>query len=285
MSTKMQTADRCLNTSSLLRWLGSLKTQEEMRLTRLLKGRSIRTDRLWLQPWEAMQTPDPWQRLALKQLVTLRRNVLLLCSRGAGKSKVVGCAAYLEAALGGFSMIVSRSDRQSMKVFEYASERHAALGLVSAVKQTAHEMRFENGGRLLSLPCREDTIRGEHGVSLLILDEAARIPDNVYGAVTPMTAVSGGRLALMSTPFGQRGFFYQEWMRGDGWVRHRHPWHECPRIRPEFVEQERRQHGDLWVRQEYLDCAPGEEFLAAGSGPFDPAAYAECVRELPAFEW
>src|SRR5262249_14352740 len=89
------------------------------------------------------------------------------------------------------------------------------------------------------------------GVNLLVLDEAARIRDELYRSVRPMLAVSQGRLVALSTPFGRRGWFYHEWS-GDGpWRRFRISWHDCPRITPEFIEEERRALGDLWVAQEY----------------------------------
>jgi hypothetical protein len=66
----------------------------------------------------------------------------------------------------------------------------------------------------VSLPCKEETIRGYSNISLLIIDEAARVPDDVFRAVSPMLAVSGGRLICLSTPYGKRGFFYDAWARG-----------------------------------------------------------------------
>jgi hypothetical protein len=64
--------------------------------------------------------------------------------------------------------------------------------------------------------------------------------------------VSHGRLVCLSTPFGQRGFFWHEWQHGGAaWHRVRVPWQECPRITPAFIEQERRSMGDSWVSQEY----------------------------------
>ena len=61
-----------------------------------------------------------------------------------------------------------------------------------------HELKLTNMSRIISLPCREDTIRGFSFVDLLILDEAARIPDDLYWAVRPMLAVSKGRLLCLS---------------------------------------------------------------------------------------
>lgn len=68
--------------------------------------------------------------------------------------------------------------------------------------ESALEMEFENGSRIVALPGKEETIRGFSGVALLIVDEAARVPDALYQAVRPMLAVSGGQIILLSTPFG-----------------------------------------------------------------------------------
>ena len=56
------------------------------------------------------------------------------------------------------------------------------------------------------------------------------MPDELYIAVRPMLAVSGGRIILMSTPFEERPFF-REWTEGgDSWERIMITARECPRI-------------------------------------------------------
>lgn len=173
-----------------------------------------------------------------------------------------------------------------MKVFRYVVEYHRRWNLVTSTRETMHELELSNGGKFFALPCREDTIRGEHGVTLLVIDEAARVPDAMFGAVTAMTMISSGRLALLTTPWGRRGFFYKEWIEGEGWRRHRFSWHECPRIRPEFIEMERRRHGDQWVRQEYLDCADGDEFLSDAEAVFDARAFEGLIDpEMQVLDW
>jgi hypothetical protein len=68
-----------------------------------------------------------------------------------------------------------------------------------------------------------------------------------------MLAVSGGRLILLSTPFGKRGHFFREFTEGKGWERIRIPATECPRISEAFLSEERASLGDWWYRQEYLN--------------------------------
>src|SRR5262245_22293174 len=70
-------------------------------------------------PGQAMPyPPDPWQRATLTELVRDRLNVLLCCSRQVGKTETVACAAYLEACDGGFVLVVSPSERQSLEFFD-----------------------------------------------------------------------------------------------------------------------------------------------------------------------
>jgi hypothetical protein len=203
-----------------------------------------------------MATPDPWQQQVLHGLLIGKQHVLINCSRGAGKSQVVSYAAYLEACAGGKVIVFSRSDRQAReeilaKVLAY----HRTLGLVRQTRRpTTHDLQLASGGRVLALPCSADTVVGKHRVSLLVIDEAAKVPDAFYARVTPMIATCGGRLCLLSTPFGQRGFFWKEWA-GKGrqnWLRIGPvTWQHCPRITREHIEAERASHGTWWVEQEY----------------------------------
>ena len=68
-----------------------------------------------------------------------------------------------------------------------------------------------------------------------------------------MLAVSGGRLIGLSTPFGKRGWFFDTWQNGGpDWTRVKVTAHDCPRIAPALLEEERAALGDWWYRQEYL---------------------------------
>ena len=67
-----------------------------------------------------------------------------------------------------------------------------------------------------------------------------------------MLAVSKGRLWVLSTPFGKRGFFFKEWSEGGpGWERVQVTADQCPRITKEFLDEERRSMPENWFRQEY----------------------------------
>ncbi|OAI46893.1 hypothetical protein AYO44_10580 [Planctomycetaceae bacterium SCGC AG-212-F19] len=201
------------------------------------------------------RTPDPWQR---QLLARPERQVLLNCSRQSGKSSVAAALA-VHAALfqpGSLILLVSPSLRQSAELFRKVLEGYRAVGQpipIRAASQTRLELA--NHSRVISLPGNEETIRSFGNVALLVLDEAARVPDDLYRAVRPMLAVSRGRLVCLSTPFGMRGFFHREWTDpGATWQRVRVTWQECPRITADFIAAERQAMGESWYRQEY-ECS------------------------------
>jgi hypothetical protein len=80
------------------------------------------------------------------------------------------------------------------------------------------------------------------------------VADDLYFAIRPMLAVSGGALLMLSTPAGRRGVFFEEWSEGHGWERYEVPASEVPRISPEFLVEERRVLPSRVYRQEY-ECS------------------------------
>jgi len=208
--------------------------------------------------------PDRWQEDLLRSTA---RRVLLNCARQSGKSTMVGLLA-VHAALyepGSLILLLSPTLRQSQELFKKClSLYRAADKPVPPESETALTLTLENGSRIVSLPGKEGTVRGYSGVRLLAIDEAARVPDDLYASVRPMLAVSGGRLVALSTPFGTRGWWHDAWINQEkAWERYRITAEECPRISPEFLAEERRNVGEWWFKQEYF-C----EFLDSQSQAF-----------------
>jgi phage FluMu gp28-like protein len=96
--------------------------------------------------------------------------------------------------------------------------------------ESSLRIELANGSRIVCLPGKEQTIRGFSGVNLLVVDEAARVSEDLYQAIRPMLAVSGGRIILLSTPYGEQGFFYETWRNRENWHRAKVTAPECPRI-------------------------------------------------------
>ena len=197
---------------------------------------------------------DLWQ---LRLLRSEAPRVLLNCSRQSGKSTMAGVVALHRALLvpDSLVLILAPSERQAKELFTKVAEAYRTLGHpVPAESYRKLGAELANGSRIEALPGTEKTIRGFSGASLLIVDEASRVADELYYAVRPMLAVSGGRLMLLSTPYGKRGVFHHEWTEGEGWERYQVPATEIPRIPPEFLKEERRSLPAWIYRQEY-ECS------------------------------
>ena len=201
--------------------------------------------------------PDSWQEDLLRSDSV---RVLLNCSRQSGKSTMAAILALNRALYhpGSLILCLAPALRQSQELFYKLGTFYSALGEpLKAYGERQLSLELTNGSRIVALPGSERTVRGFSGASLLVVDEAARVDDELYFSIRPMLAVSGGRLIAMSTPYGRRGFFFQEWTNGSGWERYEVPAVEVPRISSEFLEEERRALGQWWFQQEY--CCAFEE--------------------------
>jgi len=195
--------------------------------------------------------PDQWQAEVLR---SADPRILLCCSRQSGKTQTVAALALHEAIYnpGALILMVSPSLRQSSEAFRRVAGFYQTIcSAVPSAAESALRLELENGSRIVSLPGQEQTIRGFGGVKLLIIDEAARVEDELYLAVRPMLAVSDGRLIALSTPFGKRGWFFQAWSNPEGWRTWTVTADQCPRISREFLEEERRSMPKNWFEAEY----------------------------------
>jgi hypothetical protein len=196
---------------------------------------------------------DDWQRDVLR---STHHQILMNCSRQSGKSTITALMALHQAIYTDSSLVLllSPSLRQSQELFRKTKSSLRALGRDAQSIEEESSLRVElaNGSRIVCLPGKEGSVRGYSSVSLLIIDEAARVEDELYQAVRPMLAVSRGRIVLLSTPFGKRGFFWRTWNEPQGWHVVTVNAYSCPRIDREWLESERLQIPDMFFRSEYL---------------------------------
>jgi hypothetical protein len=200
----------------------------------------------------AGMTPDSWQTTLLR---SSSDRVLVLASRQVGKSQTSAALALRTALLEeSLVLLLSPSLRQSAELFLKVLALYRDLGRpIPTIRPRDNNLKLElaNGSRIVSLPGTEATIRGYSNAALLVLDEAARIPEALYLSVRPFLAVSGGALVCVSSAYAKMGFFYEEYTGSNRWERYKIKATECPRISPEFLEEERRAMGDLFFEREY----------------------------------
>ena len=206
---------------------------------------------------------------------------ILNCARQWGKSTLLAVKAvhhaYTKAE--SLTLILGPSGRQSAETVKKAAAFARKLGLrAKGDGSNRASIAFPNGSRIVGLPSNEATIRGFSKVSLLIVDEASRVKDELFDAARPMQATCEGELWLLSTPCGQRGFFWELWRSGEGWERIQVTGPECARYSATFLADKEKEKGTRRYRQDYL-C----EFVDDEGAVFLQESIGRAFREGGAF--
>jgi hypothetical protein len=100
-----------------------------------------------------------------------------------------------------------------------------------------------------------------------VIDEAARVDDELLAAIRPTMATKpGARMIALSTPAGRRGWFFEAWTGAEDWHRVKISADQCPRISKAFLDEELRALGAQRFSEEY-----GLEFLDPNEAVFSTA--------------
>jgi hypothetical protein len=224
---------------------------------------------------ELQWCPDPWQGEVLSQTEA----TLLCCSRQSGKSTTTAALAAHCAVTqpGSLILLVAPTQRQSGLLYRKVSRFLKSLEPVEHLEADNRlSCVLRTGSEVISLPGEPDNLRGYSGPQLVLLDEAAYLDEGVMEAVLPMLAVSDGRLVLLSSPNGSRGYFYRAWTGQEGdWHRIKATADDCPRISSEYLAKMRKRLPEFKFMQEFYGVfADGENQLFATDlidAAFNPA--------------
>ena len=197
---------------------------------------------------------DKWQEDVLRT----ETDVAMRSGRQVGKTTIISIKASLYALNKPktTTLIISATERQAYHLFEmilnYLFDNYKNKICKGAKKPTKHLITLTNGSKIYCLPAGQSGvgIRG-YTIDLLIADEAAYIPEEVWTAVTPMLAVTGGQKILISTPKGKAGYFYERFS-DPKYASFHISSEDCPRIPKEYLEQERKSMTKSEYAQEYL---------------------------------
>jgi hypothetical protein len=235
-------------------------------------------------PWIAHAAgvePDPWQGDILRSSA---RRLLLLCARQTGKSTATAWLVAWRAASRPRHRVglIAPTERQAKNLLAKVLETLQAASPVPAIAhRTATTLRLANGSSIVALPGdRPDTVRGLT-LDLAAVDEAAFVKAEVLRVLLPMLATTGGTMAMLSTPAGPLGPFYETWSNGgEEWERIMIRATACPRITPAFLEEAKRRLGSALFDTE-MNC----EFLVTAGGLFDPTALAQMFGGTMPTDW
>jgi hypothetical protein len=147
--------------------------------------------------------------------------------------------------------------RQSSELFKKCRQFFGRLPDMPEIDQeSALRCEFKNGSRIVSLPGTEGTVRGFSAASLVVVDEASRVSDDLFASLRPMLAIRQGRFISLSTPWGRQGWWAEAWHSDHDYHRIKITAEQCPRLDPDWLEEEKALIGPWMYAQEY-----GCEFL------------------------
>jgi len=197
---------------------------------------------------------DPWQ----EEVMRTKGNICLRSGRQVGKSTVIGKKAgeYASKNLNKLIMVISKTERQAgllfSKILFNIDRKDIAKGRGIGLNPTKHKIILKNGSTIHSLPCG-DTGYGIMGftIDLLIADEAAFIPEEVWNSIIPALAITRGEVWLLSTPFVKEGYYYKCFSDSSFTAFHTSS-EDCPRKDQAFLDRQKAKLTRAQYAQMYL---------------------------------
>ena len=145
-----------------------------------------------------------------------------IVGRQSGKSLIAATITTFAATTGGdrgtFGLLIGQDQRAALRaVFTYTREPFRAVPALrgEVVRETADTLELQSGVSVACYPCRPEAVRGVRAV-VAVLDELAfyRSSENLPAdremlrAVRPCLATTGGKLIILSSPYGQSGLLW-----------------------------------------------------------------------------
>jgi hypothetical protein len=155
---------------------------------------------------------DPWQ----KEIIEAKGNLCICSGRQTGKSQCIAQKA-VEYCLNNPRkqvLIISVTEDQAILLLQkcllYIEEKNPRAIKQGKSRPTKSKLELKNDSIIRTKAVGQSGL-GARGftINMLIADEAAFMPDDVWAAVTPMLLTTGGDIILISTPHGKSGYFYQ----------------------------------------------------------------------------
>jgi len=211
-----------------------------------------------------------------KLLEDKNKRIVACMGRQTGKTTTIAMKAiyFADTNPNVTVLITSPSLRQSMIMFDriamfvYSTPR-LRNKIVRATRTLVH---FENGSRIIALPCSENLLRG-YTAQMVICDEASFMPEEVITQVIfPMLSTTDGYAIFLSTPWGKDHFFYRAFVN-PAYSVHRVKSSECPLIKREFLEEMKAN----MTREAYL-MEYEAEFVEALNSYFPQDLIRKCVE-------
>jgi len=204
-----------------------------------------------LRPWETL---DDWQ----KEVLATKGNICMRTGRQVGKSAIVSIKAgdYALNNPNKTIMVIAKVERQAQLLFEkilhYIHFKDKNAIKKGKDRPTKHKLTLKNGAIIHCLPAG-DTGWGIMGftIDLLIADEAAFIPEEVWNSVIPTLTITRGNIWLLSTPYIKEGYYY-ECFQDESFTNFHMSSEDSPRRDDEFLANKKKRMTKGQYAQMYL---------------------------------
>ena len=214
---------------------------------------------------------DKWQ----EGVMDTKGNMCLRSGRQVGKSTVIAlkAAKYAIENDDHLIMVISKTERQAGLLFSKIlfnihqltkktikikdKKGKVSEKVITAMKEglnrpTKQRILLKNEAKVYCLPAG-DTGYGIMGftIDLLIADEAAFIPEEVWNSIIPAMAITRGSIWLLSTPFLKQGYYYDCFEDPDFTTFHTSS-EDCPRKDEVFLKRRKETLTKAQYAQMYL---------------------------------
>jgi len=150
-----------------------------------------------------------------KEILAHNGNILLCTGRQVGKTTIFSMKAAKKLINENNCkiIVVSLTEDQAqliiMMILKYIEENALKLIRKGRKAPTKSRIQLRNGSEVRSraVGITGNSVRGFTG-DVLIVDEAARMPESVWTAAKPTLLTTAGQIWICSTPFGRQGYFY-----------------------------------------------------------------------------
>lgn len=200
---------------------------------------------------------DKWQ----EEVINTTGNICLRSGRQVGKSTIIGlkAAQFALSHRKKLIMVISKTERQAGLLFAKILANLVNLDEKRIItkgrkRPTKHIINLTNGSTIHCLPCG-DTGFGIMGftIDLLIADEAAWIPEEVWNSIIPALAITKGNIWLLSTPFLKRGYYY-ECFNDPAFTAFHTSSEDCPRKDQVFLDRQK----EVLTKTQYAQMYKGQ---------------------------
>ena len=213
---------------------------------------------------------EEWQKVVYEDVHIARRsgNIFVVKSkRQVGKSCLAALLLIVYALKEKcISVVVEPTQAQSRRLFKQISDMMQPTGLLKSANSQLLTMEFSNGSEILFKSAEQrDALRGFTVSGLLVIDEAAFIPDPIFEILYPTCDANNAPILVISTPLFCSGEFYNLYTRGMNGDKHTKSYNWSEYDTSKYLSKEKLEHyretiSSLKFKSEYLG-----EFISEGS--------------------